>query len=368
VVIASVVPLARATRSLSLSEVRALARQYGVPAEDVLLIGLNLYGIGSADPRHRARLSLVLSTAPHTTWNIVGPLNAEDSPFRMVGRELLLDDTPIGSVLEVESDEAVGGYFRDGGRAATLNPNARSRCVGCAFCPNTLEAAADPRFSDVIELGELFDALREQHPRHDLSELVDVTVSTGCFEREDLAVSHLVRLRAVLDSLGVDARLGFLSSVIRTDQGFAQVAERVAPFILRLTVECFSRRDLLLKASKASLEETAMADVLRRARAHDLGTSFTYIVGLDPLAEMRRGVTALLPHVSEFPGFQIYQAHNRIMSHLRVPGADQLAFYLEARRVLEEELADTDLRPKAWQCYRSLWYHSYADEQLVPLG
>ena len=65
-----------------------------------------------------------------------------------------------------------------------------------------------------MELAELFDALA-QHPRHDLSDLLDVTVSTGCFEREDLAVSAPGRLRKVLDHLGVDARIGFLSSVVR---------------------------------------------------------------------------------------------------------------------------------------------------------
>ena len=113
--------------------------------------------------------------------------------------------------------------------------------------------------------------------------------------REDLAVSHLVRLRTVLDSLDVEARIGFLSSVVRTDDGFAELADRVAPFILRLTVECFSRRDLLLKASKASWTTEHMPDVLRRAQEHGLGTSFTYIVGLDPLDEMRRGVAELMP-------------------------------------------------------------------------
>ena len=352
--------------SLDVADLHALAREHGVPPEDVLLIALNLYGVTSSDPRHRARLSLVLASAPGTTWNIVGPLNAVDSPFRMVDRDLLLGEDLVGTVLTVDNDEAVGGYFRDGGRAATLNPNARSRCVGCAFCPNTLEAAADPRLSEEMELAELFDALRAQHPRHDLSDLVDVTVSTGCFEREDLAVSHLVRLRSVLDRLGVEARIGFLSSVVRSDEGFSELADRVAPFILRLTVECFSRRDLLLKASKASLGHRRMPDVLRRAQAHGLGTSFTYIVGLDPLDEMRRGVADLMPYVSEFPGFQIYQAHNRIMSHLRVPGADELDFYLEARHVLEEVMSDSGLRPRAWQCYRSLWYYTFADEELLP--
>jgi hypothetical protein len=76
---------------------------------------------------------------------VIIPLNVAGSPFTLRGEELYLKDDLIGHVRRIDADEAVGGYFRNDGRAATLNPNARSRCVGCAFCPNTLEAAADPR-------------------------------------------------------------------------------------------------------------------------------------------------------------------------------------------------------------------------------
>jgi hypothetical protein len=269
------------------------------------------------------------------------------------------------NVQRVDADEAVGGYFRNGGRAATLNPNARSRCVGCAFCPNTLEAAADPRLSEERELGELFEVMREQHPRHDLTELEEVTVSTGCFEREAAAVEHLLGLRRVLDVSGIVARIGFLSSVIGTDDAFAQLAAHVAPFVLRLTVECFTRRDLMLKASKARLQPSAMPDLLGRARAAGLDASYTYVVGLDPLPDLRAGVAGLTPHISAFPNFQVYQAHNAIMSGLRSPGADAIEFYLQARRDIEQIMTATGLRPQAWEGYRPLWYFTFAGEELV---
>ena len=28
-------------------------------------------------------------------------------------------------------------------------------------------------------------------------------------------------------------------------------------------------------------------------------------------------------------------------------------------------MSPTGLRPKGWQCYRSLWYYTFADEELV---
>jgi len=359
-------PLLMRPVRLTLDDVARAASRYGVPVEDALLIAVNLYGVGSAQDRRRARIIIRLDSRPTASWQVIVPLNAIGSPFRLDGPNLLLGEERVGSVHRVDADEAVGGYFRDGGRAATLNPNARSRCAGCLFCPNTLEAAADPRFADERELTDLLEALVEQHPRRDLSDLREVTVSTGCFEREDAALAHLVELRSVLAARGIHARIGFLTSVVRSDTAFLFLARTVAPFVLRLTVECFTRRDLLLKASKAKLAPGQMPDLLRRARQAGLGTSFTYIVGLDPLAEMRAGIAQLAEHITEFPNFQVYQAHNAIMAGARAPHAEDLEFYLRARIEIEDLLGDTGLRPKSWECYRPLWYYTFANENLVP--
>lgn len=200
----------------------------------------------------------------------------------------------------------------------------------------------------------------EQHPRRDLTELREVTVSTGCFEREDAAVAHLVGLRSVLSTHDIRARIGFLTSVLRTDAAFAELASRVSPFVLRLTVECFTRRDLMLKASKAVLTAVRMPDLLARAREAGLDTSFTYIVGLDSLDKISVGVARLMRHVTEFPNFQVYQAHNSIMAGLRVVGADCLEFSLQARRDIERIVGPSGLRPQPWECYRPLWYFTFA--------
>lgn len=342
-----------------------LAVRHEVPVEDALLMAINLFGIWSDQQRYRARVSVSLVSAPEVTWQVIVPLNAVGSPFRLTGEELLIGSDLVARVRRIDADEAVGGYFRDGGRAATLNPNARSRCVGCAFCPNTLEAAADPRLSEERELADLLAAMVEQHPQRDLTKLREVTVSTGCFEREDAAVSHLLMLRDTLAAQGITARIGFLTSVLNSDAAFAQLADQVAPFVLRLTAECFTRRDLMLKASKAALRYHQMPDLLARAARVGLGTSFTYIVGLDPFEELVSGVTALTKQISEFPNFQIYQAHNSIMAGLRIPGADDLEFYLRARREIERIVGPTGLRPQAWECYRPLWYFTFAGETLV---
>jgi hypothetical protein len=350
---------------LSISEVEFLATRHGIPVSDVLLIAINLFGISSVLGRHRARVRVRLIADPQVSWQVIVPLNSSCSPFTLDGEELWLGRDVVAQVQGVAVDEAVGGYFRHAGRAVTLNPNARSRCVGCAFCPNTLEAAADPRMAGQSSLTELLAALAELHPAGDLRLLEEVTVSTGCFGREAAAIDHLVALRSVLTAFGVSARIGFLTSVIRSRPGFATLKRTVAPFVMRLTAECFTRRDLLLKASKAELPADQMPAVLRDARDAGLATSFTCIVGLDDLDALRQGVASLVPYTSEFPNFQVYQAHNRIMAGMRAHGASRLDFYLRARGVIEELMGPTGLRPAAWECYRPLWYFTFAGEPLV---
>jgi hypothetical protein len=356
-------PLSGASR---LRDIEREALAHDVPIEDALLIAVNLFGISSEHrDRHRARVMLRLVRSPGHAWQVIVPLNRPASPFRLHGSDLVVDGRVVAHVEGIDADEAVGGYFRDGGRAVTLNPNARSRCTGCAFCPNTLEAAADPRLAEDRGLDQLLAALAAQHPRRDLSELGEVTVSTGCFERENLAVAHLLALRGALTRAHVDARVGFLTSVLRSDEAFATLAATVAPFVLRLTSECFTRREMLLKSTKADLRREEMPGLLARARAHGLDTSYTYIVGLDPLPDLARGIERMGDHVTAFPNFQVFQAHNVLMAGLRIAGAQALGYYLTARSVIERAMAPTGLRPLAWECYRPLWYFTFAGEDLL---
>jgi hypothetical protein len=336
-----------------------------VPIEDVLLIALNLYGVDSLEPHNRARITLSLSSAPTERFLIVTPLNRPSSPFRLNDDELTVDGRCVAEVHSVDADAAIGGYFRAGGEVLTLNPNARSRCTGCAFCPTTLEVAADPRMRADAELAELLHALAAQSPAGDLRCVREVTVSTGCFEREDMAVDHLVSLRRVLAAQGLRPRVGFLSSVLRSDEAFAALAAAVAPFLLYVTIECFTRRDLLLKSSKADLEPADMPRLLRRARAAGLDTSFNYVVGLDPLDTLARYTRKVARQLSVFPNFQVFQAHNGFMESLRTPAAGELEFYLRARRELEHVFGPTGLRPESWRNYRPLWYFEFAGTALT---
>ncbi|MEH0399309.1 hypothetical protein QA789_27360 [Streptomyces sp. B21-088] len=119
-----------------LHDLEQTALRHKVPVEDVLLIAVNLYGIASDQDRHRARVNLSLVRRPDVAWQTIVPLNQPASPFRLRGDELSLNGEVVAHVERIDADEAVGGYFLNEGRAVTLTPNARSRCVGCGWCPN----------------------------------------------------------------------------------------------------------------------------------------------------------------------------------------------------------------------------------------
>lgn len=348
-----------------LDEVGRLSLRYDVPIEDTILIALNLYGVDSVAGHNRARLTISLTRAPDERFLVVVPLNRTNSPFLLHDDVLLLDGAPVAEVHRIDADAAIGGYFRADGEVVTLNPNARSRCTGCAFCPTTLEVSADPRLGAEQELAELLHALSAQSPRGDLSTVREVTVSTGCFEQESTALDHLRTLRRVLTSHDLHPRVGFLTSVLRSDDAFAMLAAEVAPFLLYVTIECFTRRALMLKSSKADLTAADMPGLLRRARRAGLDTSFNYVVGLDALGPVGLHVRRLAPHVTVFPNFQVFQAHTRFMETLRTPAAGELEFYLAARRELERIFAPTGLRPDSWRNYRPLWYFEFAGTPLT---
>ncbi|WP_406329948.1 hypothetical protein [[Kitasatospora] papulosa] len=120
-----------------LHDLEQTALRHKVPVEDVLLIAVNLYGITSAQDRHRARVNLRLVRRPDVAWQTIVPLKQSASPFRLRGDELSLNGEVVAHVERIDADEAVGGYFLNEGRAVTLNPNAHSRCVGCGWCPNS---------------------------------------------------------------------------------------------------------------------------------------------------------------------------------------------------------------------------------------
>jgi hypothetical protein len=340
------------------------AARFGVPALDLQLMTLNLHGIASATADGRARMEVRLDLAPAVEWHVILPTGRRASPCDIQGDTLTMAGHRVGTVRLVEHDDAQLGYPRDGGRVLTLNTNRRSTCTGCVFCPNTLADANDPHLApESFELEEWLATFLRGSGWPDLSHVAQVNVSTGCFGEEARAVDHLVHVRRVLKAFKFAGRLGLLSSVVRSAEAMRRLVP-VGPFAIFLTLECLTRRRLLLKQSKAQLTPRDALDVLRRAREAGHDTGVMIVVGLDPLDDVSTWLAAAAPQLTDFPNLQIFQSHGPFMDVFRADGADTLPFFLEARRVFEQVLRPTTLRPLKWQNYRPLWYQTFGSEAL----
>jgi hypothetical protein len=346
-----------------LQQVSRLSSRWGVNAEDILLIALNSCGVRSHLPKARMRFKLRLDSRPDEQLYLILSLGRTRSPFELGESEIRLDGRRIATVDGLEDDDAVLGYWRNGGKVLTLNSNARSQCTGCVFCPNTLEASSDPRLMGVNDIDAYLAAVVADCGLEDMSHVDTVTVCTGCFHYEHLAISHLEEVRTAMTAHQCKGDIHFLSSVITTEAGLDE-ASAIGPFHLTLTAECFGRRSVILKASKAKLTPELMVEVLGMAKSRGITTDFTYIVGLDSPALAIEHLARMVPVTTTFPRLQVYQSHNDFMDVYVAKGGREIDFYLHMRREVETLFGPTGLRPRSWENYRPLWYFTFADEEL----
>ncbi|WP_199043264.1 hypothetical protein [Glycomyces salinus] len=260
--------------------------------------------------------------------------------------ELCVDGTPVVEIIEAEPGEEVRGYLRADGTAATV-----------IFQEGTDSAELTKSYRDLLQA--LASDLADDGTAHQIKE---VMLSAGQAHDEAVVVEHLVAVREAMSAEGLpqETTLGVLTSALHTQEAFAELAENVGPILLFLTTESFAEDS---EGEAAQPEE--LAQVLSAARAAGHRTSFTYTVGADPLDEMRAWLLPLAEQTTVWPSLTILPAETPVddSQHIAAPD-ERLDFFLEARSLLEQIFAPTELRPEPWRCYRGLWYREHAGEPL----
>ncbi|MGI5401431.1 hypothetical protein ACQEVG_18705 [Streptomyces sp. CA-135486] len=343
-----------------MEQLQALSEEYSVPFMDVALIAANAEGARPLRDYPRARMQL-RPVGSDEAWQIILPFDNEQSRFEVANGALLVEGGPVADVVALENDDVVLTYLRAGGRSITLNTHSRSRCTGCMFCPNVIEDAADDTLTSDSQLAELLEWLQADNDWPDLSHTEVITVCSGCFHYPGMAIDHMAALRRAAGRYGFTGRLHLLSSVLRDRADLEKLREACGPFHLTLTLECFERRSLLLKDTKASLTLERAAEIMEDCRDLDIMADFTYVAGLDSYDKAVDGIAYLAPHVGTFPRIQVYQAHNDYMRRARHREAEDLSYYMKLRTELEAVFAPTGLAPRSWENYRPLWYSRFAD-------
>ncbi|MGW2051984.1 hypothetical protein ACWCPF_43745 [Streptomyces sp. NPDC001858] len=143
-----------------------------------------------------------------------------------------------------------------------------------------------------------------------------MTVCTGCFLHEHLALEHLREVRAAMGANGYTGTLHVLSSVLTTAEGM-DAAAGLGPFHLTPTAECFTERRQILKESKAKLTPEEMVAAL--ARGKEWGHHHRRHVHRRPGPDRggRRTPAGLRRRHDGLPRFRTYPAHNLFMDVYR---------------------------------------------------
>lgn len=350
-----------------------LGRTYGVPTIDVLLVGLNSEGVNcpivSSD---RVRFSLNILTEKKPFY--VALTNNKASRWAYDGGVLSFKGEVIGHGSNAEKDTCDNTYFRrfigqgpKSGTELTLNSNSRSNCAGCKFCGTYTQESEDIDDKDLTtphKLRKKLNSIIEEKGLEDFSHLVEVGVVTGCFPNERRTLDHLRMINDVLrHEYAFKGEIKYVGSQILGENAIEELARETSPAGISLTVECFTRRDMMLKPSK-NISLDRGREVLKQAKDAGIKTTILYIAGLDPLDVFEREINKYVGLLTKFPVINTLQEYESGQAKHRHPEAENLEYFLKARNIVEKAYLPTALKPNVWENYRGLFFTRYGGETL----
>ncbi len=337
---------------------KELASEYHMPLENVLSIALNRYGIIIDNfTDSRIRFNLRILDNPKDTFFAVCVNTYPDSPFKLKGNELFLEDTLIGTTSHIEEDTCTSTYFRNDKKAITYNSNSRSKCVGCKFC-GTYSLTDDDHidFSTKENIQRYFEKLLKDNNIASMHDIKDVTICTGCFNSEDDLVRHLLLVNESFKEMSFDGRLNYIGSQLRDYDKIKMVKDELGSFGLYLTVEKFLEREKYMRPEKAGLTIPKAKELLEYTSSLGITSTFLYILGLEDLKTVETYFTYFKDSINKFPIVQVFQDYTPYQEVYRVPEAKDVRYYLEAKRIINNIFKDKKYRPELWECYRSLYF------------
>ena len=299
-----------------------LADKYQVPIEDILLIGLNLSGVRFGKVENdRGRFSITMPSGK--SYYVALTITDALSNFIHNGSTVSLGNEIIGNVTKIEKDTCTDSYWRNRNHL-TLNSNSRSICRGCDFCRTYDLKREDAPLTEVEHLEKRASELA-QEIGGDFSKVDAIGIVTGCFPNEDIIVNHIRLIRKVFSQIGFRGEIQYIGSQIKNETSIASLLED-GPFALYLTLEVFSRREVLMKKQKSSLNLPESRRLLKAAKNMGGESSFLYIAGLDPMSVIRDELPQLADVVTRFPQLQTYQLYTPDQIGLRDHEADSLDY------------------------------------------
>jgi hypothetical protein len=348
---------------------RDLSARYDIPGSEIRYIDFNRTGVrmpqGEIAPGLRVRFVATVDTfGTKSTWFALPVRSDFDSNYSMHDGNLFFGDEIIGKVDKTEFDTCDVSYQR-GPHLLNLNSRNREACGGCKACTHSYKGIypMEPQVSLVTEdqLRDFFEV--KQESGLDMASLQQIAVVTGLFGDENKVVEHMRLIETVVEPMGFKGELMYFGCEVNSKEALSELSS-IENFALVYAVDTFSDRANLLNPKKSKNSLDTARTTLELAQNMGIETTFSYIAGLDSLAQMQDGFKLLLPSVTRFPLVNIYQIQTPGQLAIINNDAKKLEYYVQARIMLEDMLKDTLLRPRRWENYRPLWYDTFAGEML----
>jgi len=351
---------------------RALSVQYEMPFEDVLFIALNTNGINLGCGYDRMRGELHIDNTKLCSYATVRgqleyylalPVNSSSS-FELRDDILYLNSERIGHMHDVTEDVCNSHYFRRQRTALNMNTNRRTSCHGCEFCYAIYQVPNDSkRLNTAEDLRGFFTAQLLHYEMEDLSQLVQISIVTGCYSDGEAVCNTIEAIRKVAtEEFGFKGQIFYLGSQI-DDKKYLRRLTAIKPVSLCFSIEAFERRDIL-KLNKEAMTIQKTIRLMELSREWGFETSFSYVLGLEPLNVVEKYFSIFSELVTQFPTVNLLQVHRKQPYTLYAKDADNLEFYLKARKIIENAFVNSTLRPITWANYRSPWILKFANEEL----
>lgn len=347
--------------------VKELSTRYNIEESEIKLIALNRFGIKSDIPDNRIRFLTKVEGCENAYYFAIC-VNTTETPFELKDDKIYFDGEVFADIIKPEKDTCDTTYFRRNRTELTLNSNRRSNCRGCKFCGTYALKPEDEYFLNTEEkLSAHFEVLLKENNMKDLSNIVRITVCTGCFGSEEELVNHLIMVYNVAKKYGFSKRIRYIGSQIRSKEAMLKIKDNIPYFSLSLTIECFSRRQELMKPIKANVTLDDMKFILSTGKALGFSVNYLYILGLEPLNIMKENFIALKPYINRFPVVQVLQDYTAEQEDCRCDEGKTMEYYLQARLFLEDLYKNVDYRPRSWENYRSLFYETFNHEKHISI-
>jgi len=358
---------------INLEMIQSLARMYNVPNEDVLFVALNVYGAAYKCDFNRMRMGVRTADTEIFKYSHTLGINDfyfalainESSPFSVTDGKLLFDNREIADAIDPSEDFCDSNYPRRNGTVLNINPNSRTSCRGCKFCYTGYQVPKDmKRMACAADITEFFEGWMKENKLLDLSNLIQVAVVTGCYNTNDELSSFLILLRDILKQYKFEGEIFYLGSQIINKETL-QKLETIQPFCYCISLECFENRNMLLRDKKSSMTLESAFKLMAFAKSIGHRVNFSYVLGLEPLFTVEKYFMLAKEYINSFPIVNTIQLHKYHSVSLLTPEAVNIEYFFKVRKILEKIFADTDMRPKEWENYRSLWFLKFGEEKLT---